>query len=182
MGGPDTFRGCSFQAAYAVGVALDVLEGAGDAVILEGAEDVVDIAIEDAGGEPCLVIQAKTKIEPYVWAPGELSSILVQWLEARASENSRFEFVTDGSFGPAIVRKLSPALERLADQTTTKTDVIYLAGLGLSADEPALSRVSLRSRQPDGRTLLERATLRVAGLRERVAPISVEEAGTCQVG
>ena len=40
MAGPDTFRGCSFQAAYSVRLALDVVEGLAEVLQLEGDTDI----------------------------------------------------------------------------------------------------------------------------------------------
>jgi hypothetical protein len=175
VGGTDTFRGCSFQAAYCVRLALDVLEGAADALLLEGDADVVDAAMENGSNEPVIITQAKTKAEPYVWTPKEVADVLVGWLSTEPVTVTSFEFVTDGSLGPGVASKLDPALHRLVDGAATSEDTAYLTELGLDPAHPALQRVVLRSRLPDGRTLLEQATLRVLQLRERVAPVSTEE-------
>lgn len=176
MAGSDTFRGCSFQAAYSVGLALDVLEGQAAALVLEGDADVVDAALEMDDGTVGRVAQAKTKIEPYVWGPKEVADAVGDWLGARPLPTAHFDFVTDGSLGPGVANQLVPALIRTAENTLTAADRKYLTRLGLDPSDPALGRVAVHSRMPGGRTLLEQAMLRVLPLRERVHPLTVEEA------
>jgi hypothetical protein len=176
MAGSDTFRGISFQAAYAVGLALDVLEGKGETLVLEGTADVVDAAILAADREPTLTVQAKTKMEPYSWAPAELSKVLSGWLGTSPSQTSRLEFVTDGSLGPEVVDDLRPALRRLAEGSLGPEDRKYLKKKGLDPTEKAFGRVAIKSRLPGGRELLEEATLRFLALHERVGQMQVEEA------
>ena len=176
MAGSDTFRGISFQAAYAVGLALDVLEGKGETLVLEGTDDVVDAAILGADREPSLTVQAKTKMEPYSWAPAEISKVLNGWLGTSPSQTSRLEFVTDGSLGPEVVDDLRPALRRLAEGTLGLEDREYLKKKGLDPTEKALGRAAIKSRLPGGRELLEEATLRFLALHERVGQMQVEEA------
>jgi hypothetical protein len=175
MAGSDTFRGCSFQAAYCVVLALDVLEGAGTALILEGDADVVDAAIETAGGLS-RITQAKTKREPSAWRPQQIAGVIRAWLETSAATAERFEFVTDGSLGSGVTGMLAPALQRVAAGVVTPEDREQLEALGLDPDAPALGRVKLHSRLPDGRTLLERETLRVLELRERVDGVTADQA------
>jgi hypothetical protein len=175
MAGSDTFRGCSFQAAYCVGLALDVLEGAGAALVLEGDADVVDAAIETAAGST-RVTQAKTKREPGAWRPQQIADVIRAWLETSSAAAERFEFVTDGSLGPGVTGMLAPALQRVGAGTVTAEDREQLEALGLDPDAPALGRVKLHSRLPDGRTLLEREMLRVIELRERVDGVTVDQA------
>jgi hypothetical protein len=176
MAGSDTFRGISFQAAYAVGLALDVLEGKGETLVLEGTADVVDAAILGANRVPTLTVQAKTKMEPYSWAPGELSKVLNGWLATSPSQASRLDFVTDGSLGPEVVDYLRPALRRMAEGTLGPEDREYLKEKGLDPTKKALGRAAIKSRLPGGRELLEEATLRFLALHERVGQMQVEEA------
>lgn len=176
MAGSDTFRGISFQAAYAVGLALDVLEGTGETLVLEGTEDVVDAGILDGHRKPTLTAQAKTKIEPYSWAPGEISEVLQSWLKTSPSPTARFEFASDGSLGPGVVEDLRPALQRLGEGALSPEDRDYLEKKGLDPTNAALGRVAIKSRLPAGRELLERATLRFLALHERVGQMRVEEA------
>lgn len=176
MAGSDTFRGCSFQAAYSVVLALDVLEGEGIALKLEGDEDIVDAAIESEDEIDELCVQAKTKAEPYVWSPGELIEVLQGWLGGPASHSARFEFVTDGPLGPSVTNDLVPVLRRIAEGAATAKDDQYLRDKGFDPTDQALARVSIRSRLPSGRDLLERAAVRVLELHERLEPITVERA------
>jgi hypothetical protein len=69
MAGSDTFRGCSFQAAFCVSLGLEVLQGAAEVLVVEGDEDIVDASLEDASGAARRIVQAKTKAEPYSWQP-----------------------------------------------------------------------------------------------------------------
>ncbi len=176
MAGFDTFRGCSFQAAYSVVLALDVLEGEGAALKLEGDEDIVDAAIESEDGIDAVCIQAKTKAEPYVWGPAEVIGVLQRWLGGPSSHSARFEFVTDGPLGPSVTNDLRPALRRLGEDAATTHDDQYLRDNGLDPNNQALARVSIRSRLPTGRDLLERAAVRILELHERLEPIGVEQA------
>lgn len=177
MAGPDTFRGCSFQAAYAVRLALDVLEGRAETLKLEGDDDIVDAALQGPDGEVLLVTQAKSKVEPYTWGPGPICDAIGRWLETDRSPEERFEFATNGSLGPSAARKLAPALERLRAGELTDEDRTFLQEKDLDLQEPALARVWVRSHLPSGRDLLLTATLRVRTLHERVGPITVEQAG-----
>lgn len=175
MAGSDTFRGCSFQAAFCVSLSLEVLQGAAEVLIVEGDEDIVDASLEDAGGAAQRIVQAKTKAEPYSWSPQEIANSVASWTDT-GDEGAEFQFVTDGSLGPAVQKKLLPAFRRLAEGTASEDDRSYLSSLGLDPDKPALRRVALHSRVPSARTLLEQATLRVVELRQRSSSVSVEEA------
>jgi hypothetical protein len=159
-----------------VSLALDVLEGSAATLVLEGDADVVDAALESDTGQVVASTQANTKIEPYVWGPRELAEVIAGWLATGPSADERFDFVTDGSLGPAAISRLAPALRRSAEGSLTAADRTYLTSLELDADNPALARVSLRSRLPDGRTLLKHAAMRVMELRERTVAVTVEEA------
>jgi len=176
MAGSDTFRGCSFQAAFCVSLGLEMLQGAADVLVVEGDEDIVDASLEDASGAAQRIVQAKTKAEPYSWQPQEIANAVASWTDTGAEDGAEFQFVTDGSLGPAVQGKLLPAFRHLAEGTASDDDRSYLSSLGLDPDTPALRRVALHSRVPAARTLLEQATLRVVELRQRSCPVSVEEA------
>jgi hypothetical protein len=175
MAGSDTFRGCSFQAAFCVSLGLELLQGAADVLVVEGDEDIVDASLEDASGVARRIVQAKTKAEPYSWSPQEVADAVAAWIDT-GDDGAEFRFVTDGSLGPAAQKKLLPAFRRLAEGTASEDDRSYLSSLGLDPDNPALQRVGLHSRVPSARTLLEQATLRVVELRQRSSSVSVEEA------
>src|SRR5947208_824744 len=102
MAGADTFRGISFQAAFSVELALDVLEGRAETLLLEGTEDVIDARLIDVAEAPLKDVQAKTKAEPYVWEPAEIMLVIRRWAAADIAVGTRFEFVTDGSLGPTV--------------------------------------------------------------------------------
>jgi hypothetical protein len=176
VAGSDTFRGITFQAAYAVGLALDVLEGKGEILVLEGSEDVVDAGILAADREPILTVQAKTKVEPHSWAPGELAGVLRSWLATGPPVTSRFEFASDGALGPGVVEHLRPALLRMREGILGPEDQAYLRKHNLDSANKALGRVTIKTRLPGGRELLEQATLRFLTLYERVGQMRVEEA------
>jgi hypothetical protein len=175
MAGSDTFRGCSFQAAFCVSLGLEVLQGAADVLVVEGDEDIVDASLEDTSGAAKRIVQAKTKAEPYSWSPQEVANSVASWTDT-GDDGAEFQFVTDGSLGPAVQGKLLPAFRHLAEGTASEDDRSYLSSLGLDPDTPALQRVALHSRVPAARTLLEQATLRVVELRQRSSSVSVEEA------
>jgi hypothetical protein len=176
LAGTDTFRGCSFQAAYAVSLAVDVLEGRAEALTLEGDEDIVDAGLEASDGSVVEQIQAKTKAEPRVWGPAEITGLVGRWLETSPADGARFEFVTNGSLGPSVADKLRPALERLAEGTPTPADRKYLTDKALDPDHPALSHVTISSRLPGTRELLDQSARRIQSLHERVGAITTEEA------
>ena len=176
MAGTDTFRGVSFQSAYSVLLALEVLEGAAEVLQVEGNIDVVDASLENPSGESVLSVQAKTKAQPYQWTPKELTDPIVAWLGSTPSDGEQFEFVTDGTLGPEVVDDLEPSLRRAADNALTEADRIYLTGKGIDPDDPAAARIRISSRLSSGRDLLEKITIRVMELRQRVGPLSVEEA------
>jgi hypothetical protein len=176
LGGTDTFRGASFQAAYSVGLALDVLSGEAETLQVEGDHDVVDAAMSGADDVVLRSAQAKTKQEPYTWKPGEIAKVIKSWLVGPPADGERFDFVTNGSLGKSLSEKLAPALRQVAEGTASEAARKSLADAGLDPDDPALQRVTLHSRLPSGRDLLEQQTLRLIALREQSEPLTVDEA------
>lgn len=101
MGGVDTVRGISYQHAHAVLAALDVIGNPdSDAVMVEGSEDVIDIAVLGADGQVILAKQIKTRDQAYTWGRAELRAVLTRWLDLPWAADATFEFVTDGRLGP----------------------------------------------------------------------------------
>ena len=71
MAGVDTIRGITFQLVQTLGDVVDlVADGRGDAVVIEGAADIVDYEVLDRAGHPIAVRQAKTRREPGTWGRG----------------------------------------------------------------------------------------------------------------
>jgi hypothetical protein len=167
LAGTDTARGISFQHAVAVSACLDVLESSDAAYIhVEGVEDVVDFEVRTDSHRRIRVAQAKTKQEPYTWAPGEIVEIIKSWRGLELADEAEFDFLTDSSAGPELARRLQPALSRARRGGLTSADREYLSGKGLHPDDPLLARVTLHSRQPDADTLLDTVALRVLRLLE----------------
>jgi hypothetical protein len=167
LAGTDTARGISFQHAQAVSACLDVLESSDAAYIhLEGVEDVVDFEVRSHSRRRIRVAQAKTKQEPYTWAPGEIVEIIESWQGLELADEAEFDFLTDGSAGPELARRLQPALSRARRGDFTSADREYLSGKGLHPEDPLLARVTLHSRQPDADTLLDTVALRLLRLLE----------------
>jgi hypothetical protein len=76
-----------------------MLAGDGEVLQLEGDADVVDTALEARDGTTLRSVQAKTRVEPYVWRPGELGRVISSWLSGSPGDDERFDFVTDGHLG-----------------------------------------------------------------------------------
>jgi hypothetical protein len=176
MGGTDTFHGAGFQAAYSVSLAFDVLAGEGELLQVEGDYDVVDAALSGIDDVVLRSVQAKTKQEPYTWKPGEIAKMIKGWLAGSPADGEHFDFVTNGSLGKSLSETLAPALRRVAEGTASEADRESLADAGLDPDDSSLRRVSLHSRLPSGRDLLEQQTLRLIALREQSEPLTVDEA------
>lgn len=176
LAGHDTFRGCSFQTAYAVRLAFDVLEGKAELLQVEGDSDVVDAALEAADQTVLRSIQAKTKLEPYVWRPGAIASVVKSWLAGEPSAEESLDFVTDGHLGEGVAEKLVPALVHLREGIASEEELAYLAALDIDTENEALTRVALHSGLPQARDLLEQETLRLMELREHENALTAEEA------
>lgn len=100
MAGTDTARGMGYQHAQSVMTALDVV---GDpdlgSLMVEGTEDVMDIAVFNHAGQVEWAKQVKTKDHAYTWSQSELLDVLRKWAALDAAATARFEFVTDGRLG-----------------------------------------------------------------------------------
>lgn len=176
MAGHDTFRGCSFQTAYAVRLAFDVLEGKAELLQVEGDSDIVDAALEGADQTVLRSVQAKSKLEPYVWRPGAIASVVKDWLAGERSADEGLDFVTDGHLGAGVAEKLVPALVHLREGIASEGELSYLAELDIDTDNEALTRVNVHSGLPQARDLLEQETLRLMELREHTQAVTAEEA------
>ena len=167
VGGAETARGIAFQHAQAVAGCVDALESADvEFVRVEGVEDIIDFELCAVSGQRLRVCQAKTRKEPYVWAPGDIVTTIKRWQDLSDASDPQFEFLTDGSAGPELTEKLQPALRRARTGGLTDADRSYLASKGLDATEPLLARVAVESRQPDADVLLDRVAFRIMRLLE----------------
>jgi hypothetical protein len=168
VGGPDTARGISFQSAQAVAACLYALESPEVEMLrVEGVDDVVDFELCGAAGRRLRVCQAKTRKEPYVWAPADVVAIIERWQELDNADDAQFEFLTDGSAGPELADRFQPALRRARMGQLTNADHEFLASKGLSGvDASVLARVVIESRQPDADAVLDRVSLRLLRLLE----------------
>lgn len=167
VGGTDTARGIAFQHAQAVAACIDALESPDVELLrVEGADDIVDFELCGASGRRLRVCQAKTRKEPYVWAPADITATIKRWQALANADDSRFEFLTDGSAGPELTNKLQPALRRARRGQLTDPDKQYLESKGLAPEHPALARVAIESRQPNADVLLDRVSLRLLRLLE----------------
>jgi hypothetical protein len=164
-GGTATSRGIAFQHAEAVLACVDALEN-GDVELLrvEGSDDIVDFELCGPDGLRLRVCQAKTRVEPYTWAPGEIVATIKRWQALADSDRAEFQFLTDGSAGKELVDDLLPALRRVREGALTAVDKAYLKKKDLDPADPVLARVAIESRQPDADALLDRVELRMIRL------------------
>jgi hypothetical protein len=176
LAGHDTFRGCSFQTAYAVRLAFDVLEGKAELLQVEGDSDIVDAALEDADQTVLRSVQAKSKLEPYVWRPGAIASVVKAWIGGERSADESLDFVTDGHLGEGVAEKLVPALIHLREGIASEGELAYLAEFDIDTGDEALTRVNVHSGLPQARDLLEQETLRLMELREHDKAVTAGEA------
>jgi hypothetical protein len=167
LGGVQLSRGIAFQHAEAVVACLHALESQDAALLrVEGTEDIVDFEVCDARDKRLRVCQAKTRQEPYTWAPSDIVATIARWRALSDADEARFEFLTDGTAGPELAERLQPALRRAQKAALTHEDREYLQSKRLDPDDPLLTRVVIESRQPDADALLDRAQLRLLRLLE----------------
>ena len=178
MAGSDTWRGIDFQAAYTVGLALDVLSGeTGEILAVDPGPDIVDYSIRGTDRSLVLIGQAKTRVGPYTWPPGELTGIIKRLAAVADGEGARIEFVTDGSLSLETVSRLMPAILRAARSEASEDDWEYLDGHEITpAEQPVLERVEVLSGYDSAGAQLDRAVRRVRSLRDLTAPVGDEEA------
>jgi len=177
MAGSDTWRGIAFQAAYTVGLALDVLSGdSGEILGVDPGPDIVDYSIR-AAGRALLIGQAKTRGDPYTWAPGDLVGIIRRLAAVPDTDGARIEFVTDGSLSPETLSQLIPAIARASRSEASAEDWEYLGGHRMTpAQQDVLARVDVVSGYDSAGAQLDRAVRRIRTLRDLVAPVDDEKA------
>ena len=175
MAGPDTFRGFSFQSAYSVLLAIEVLEVPPRYCRLRTYRRAWTRRSRALRRHRTFRSGQDESAAVPVGAEGVDRSDC-RLARLTPGDGERFEFVTDGTLGPEVVDDLEPSLRRAADDALTEADRTYLTGKGIDPDEPAVSRIRISSRLSSGRDLLEKLTIRVMELRQRLGPLSVAEA------
>lgn len=163
VGGVENVRGIFYQHAHSVLTALDVVGDPGlEYLMVEGIEDVMDIAVFDHDRILVLAKQVKTRTQAYTWGRGELLSILRRWLELDDSQTASFQFVTDGRLGTtgekvkvalvaAASGDLAPAAE-LLDLPVTDPAVAAISRCTIHQDELGVEPV-LAEAEREVRTL-----------------------------
>lgn len=179
-GGVDVIRGMAFQLAQALSDVVDlVVDGAGDAVVIEGAADVVDYEVLDRGGRRIAVRQAKTRREPGRWGAGELARILCAWGEVDDSAEAEFAFVTDAQLNNSGRRldELVNAMRAEPDQDVLRRTAATLGRDGVEL--PALDvvrRVRILTRMGTTESILGQAAMRILTLLQRARLATLEDA------
>ncbi|WP_251015973.1 hypothetical protein [Streptomyces sp. ISL-99] len=67
-----------------------------DTFRVEGADEAIDFEVRDAQGQPLLLAQAKTRIEPGSWSGPELVRLTRRWGEADLGGTAVLRFLSDG--------------------------------------------------------------------------------------
>jgi hypothetical protein len=174
--GPDTIRGIAFQHAYAIMLALDVIDDPeAETLTIEGSADVVDVETARRGAALRTIVQIRSRQEPYDWPPSELAEVIRKWEEAGGGADAPLLFVSDASASPESARKLKPALERASSRQLVVDDVAYLRRLGI--DPTCAGFVEMATRSEGTGAPLAMAETRVRRLLALAAPVP-EEAGT----
>ncbi len=143
---------------------------------VEGDSDIVDAALEDADQTVLRSVQAKSKLEPYVWRPGAIASVIKAWIGGERSADESLDFVTDGHLGEGVAEKLVPALIHLRGGIASEGELAYLAEFDIDTGDEALARINVHSGLPQARDLLEQETLRLMELREHDKAVTAGEA------
>ena len=176
----DVIRGMAFQLAQALSDVVDlVVDNDGDAVVIEGAADVVDYEVLDRGGRRIAVRQAKTRREPGTWGAGELARILCAWGEVDDATEAEFAFVTDAQLNDSGRRldELINAMRAEADENVLRRTAATLGRGGVQL--PALDvvrRVRILTRMGTTESILGQAAMRILTLLERARLATAEDA------
>jgi hypothetical protein len=76
MAGFDTVRGIAFQHAYAIQLALDVVEDLNSkSLTIEGAAEIVDVELARKAEPTRPIFQPKSR----TWPPGEIADVIRRW-------------------------------------------------------------------------------------------------------
>ena len=173
MSGVDAYRGINFQGAVALQVGIELLEdpGRGNALRIEGLEDIADIETLDGVGAVLRTIQVKSRAEPNTWGRADIIAILGRWNGTGVA----FEFVTDGMLGPSgiIVRQALSDLKEPASSEVADRLVRDLARAQHEDEETTrerLSRCEVSSLTGKTEDLLLRCEYRLLLMLQRQQP------------
>lgn len=179
MSGVGTFKGITFQAVQALSDVVDlVAEGCGDAVMIEGAADVIDYEILDRDGRPVAVRQAKARQEPGTWGANELAKVLCAWGEVNYPDTAEFAFVTDASLsdsGQRLQDLIKDMQVRPDDEVLCRAAASFRGGLQLPSLE-VLRRVQILTRMGTAEMVLARVEMRILTLLSRTRLATPEDA------
>jgi hypothetical protein len=176
VAGVDTIRGIAFQHAYAIQLALDVIDDPDAATLtIEGAADVVDVELARRKLPARPIFQIKSRQEPYGWPPGDVADVIRRWQEAGGGADAPLRFVSDAPASPETATKLKPALERAAMGQLSDDDRRYLRSLGI--DPEAAAHIELATRSDRTGALLAMAENRLRRLLALAGPVADDAPG-----
>ena len=146
MGGVDTIRGIAFQHAYAIQLALDVVEDV-DAValVIEGEADVIDVEIVRNAAPAKGIFQIKSRQEPYQWGPTEVAEVIRKWQDAGGGSGAPLRFVSDAPASLTTITRLKPALAAAGAGALTADEREYLESFGIDVDRAGDASLATRS-------------------------------------
>lgn len=179
-GGTDVIRGIVFQLAQALSDVVDlVVDGDGDAVVIEGAVDVVDYEVLDRGGRRIAVRQAKTRREPGTWGARELARILCAWGEVDDAAETEFAFVTDAQLNDSGRRldELINAMRAEPDEHVLRRTAAALGRGGVQLPPlDVVRRVRILTRMGTTESILGQAAMRILTLMQRARLATLDDA------
>lgn len=179
MSGIGTIRGVTFQVAQALSDVVDlVVEGRGEAVTIEGANDVVDYEILDGDGRSVAVRQAKARQEPGTWGASELAKIFCAWGEVDYADEAEFAFVTDASLSDSgqRLRDLIRDMRTHPDEEVLRaTAASFRGGLPLPPLE-VVQRLQILTRMGNADTVLAKVEMRILALLSRARLATLDDA------
>ncbi|GAQ51747.1 regulatory protein AfsR [Streptomyces acidiscabies] len=170
MGGTDTARGMGFQTACALLQLICAPEHfpEADTFRVEGADEAIDFEVRDAQGQPLLLAQAKTRIEPGSWSGRELIRLTRRWGEADPDGTAILRFLSD-----APVDKTGAAVRDAATRARSEPDpdrwLAECTSLRISVpltteDHALLRRLELETRRGPWEQILDEARLELLRL------------------
>jgi hypothetical protein len=177
LAGIDTVRGIAFQLAQALGDVIElVVESDGDAVVIEGADDVVDYEVLDRNARRLAVRQAKTRREPGTWGATELARVLCAWGEVDDADDAEFAFVTDASLNDSGQKlcDLIQAMRERPDEAVLRQTATTLGRGGVHLPSlDVLRRAQILTRMGSTEQVLAQAEMRILTLlsRSRIATL-----------